>query len=67
MLKAIHASEDLEAARKKTQDVTKKLCEMKLNKAENFGVPHTIRGGLLLGLKKSVEKASVKLLYHRAA
>jgi len=33
MLKAIHASEDLEAARKKTKDVVEKLGKMKLGKA----------------------------------
>ncbi len=33
MLKAIHASENLEAARKKVEDTTEKLRAMKLNKA----------------------------------
>jgi putative transposase len=36
MLKAIHASEDLEAARKKAKDVSEKLREMKLNKAADI-------------------------------
>ena len=35
-LKAIHASEDLEAARKKAKDVSEKLREMKLNKAADI-------------------------------
>lgn len=36
MRKAIHVSEDLEAARKKTRDVTERLRVMKLNKAADL-------------------------------